>query len=68
MAIKSEDIKVRVNYPKEICWQEEIETIKARWILERQIELYGEEILNMVYPLWIKSKEIKLNKIKSKKI
>ena len=61
MAIKSEDIKVQVNYPKELFLQEEIETIKARWIIERQIELYGEEILNIVYPLWIKSKETKKN-------
>ena len=57
MAIKSEDIKVKVNYPKESCWQEEIESVTARWILERQIELYGEEILSIVYPIWIKSKE-----------
>ena len=64
MAIKSEDIKVQVNYPKELFLQEEIETIKARWIIERQIELYGEEILNIVYPLWIKSKETKKTDMK----
>ena len=68
MAIKLEDIKVQVNYPKEVYWQEEIETVMARWILERQIEIYGEEILNMVYPLWIKSKEIKSSYIESKNI
>lgn len=60
MAIKLEDIKVKVNYPKESSCKEEIETIKARWILERQIELYGEELLNIAYPLWIKSKESKV--------
>nr|WP_302416633.1 hypothetical protein [uncultured Romboutsia sp.] len=59
MAIKSEDIKVTINYPEQLYFHEEIESIKARWIFERQMELYGEEILNIVYPLWIKSKESK---------
>lgn len=63
MAIKLEDIKVQVNYPKEVYWQEEIETVMARWILERQIEIYGEEILNIIYPIWIKMKETKVSDI-----
>ena len=63
MGIKQEDIKVQVNYPEDAYWQEEIETIKARWILERQIELYGEEILNIVYPVWVKMKEAKVSDI-----
>ena len=61
MAIKSEDIRVKVKYPQESYWQEEIETTIAKWILDMQIELYGEVVLSEVYPLWIKSKE-KLSK------
>ena len=60
MAVKAEDIKVIVNYPEELYLQEEIENLKSKWIFDRQIELYGEENLNIVYPLWIKLNETKL--------
>ncbi|MGL4913449.1 MAG: hypothetical protein ACRC3Y_13580 [Romboutsia sp.] len=66
MATKAEDIKVKVNYPEESSLQEEIGSIMAKWILNQQIELYGEENLKQVYPLWIKSKEATLNNIKLK--
>ena len=60
MAVKAEDIKVIVNYPEELYLQEEIENLKSKWIFDRQTELYGEENLNIVYPLWIKLNETKL--------
>ena len=60
MAVKAEDIKVIVNYPEELYLQEEIENLKSKWIFDRQIELYGEENLNIVYPLCIKLNETKL--------
>lgn len=60
MAVKAEDIKVIVNYPEELYLQEEIENLKSKWIFDRQIELYGEENLKIVYPLWIKLNETKL--------
>lgn len=58
MRISSDDIKIQINYPEEYYWDEEIESIKAKWILERQIEVYGEENLSILYPIWISIKEI----------
>ena len=58
MRISSEDIKVIVNYPEEYDLNEEIENIKAKWILDQQIETYGEDNISRIYPIWIKIKEI----------
>lgn len=58
MRIRSEDIKVIENYPEEYDLKEEIENIKAKWILEQQIEMYGEDNISIIYPIWIKIKEI----------
>ncbi|MEG2787541.1 MAG: hypothetical protein RR942_06935 [Romboutsia sp.] len=58
MSINSCDIKVEVNYPNQDYWSKEIESIKAKWILEQQIELYGEINLSISYPIWIRIKEL----------
>ncbi|MBO3444951.1 hypothetical protein [Clostridium sp. CCUG 7971] len=58
MRISSEDIKVKVNYPEDSYWNDEIESIKAKWILDQQLELYGEENLVLAYQIWISIKEI----------
>ncbi|CZR97304.1 hypothetical protein CDFC105_70314 [Clostridioides difficile] len=63
MGIRTEDIKVRVNYPQQCYWEEEIETIKSKWILDQQLEMYGEENLLEVYPIWIRIKEIESDDI-----
>lgn len=71
MRISSEDIKVIVNYPEEYDLNEEIENIKAKWILDQQIETYGEDNISRIYPIWIKIKEIESKGIsyeKAKKI
>ena len=57
MAIKPEDIKITINYSNDIYLDELVDGIIAEWILDRQIELYGEEALRVAYPLWIKYKE-----------
>ena len=56
------DIKVKVNYPQDEYWINEIETSIARWILNQQIQNIGEEDLKVVYPIWIRAKEIEINK------
>lgn len=58
MRISSKDIKVEVNYPEGYDWNEEIEGIKAKWILKQQIEQYGYVSLSIIYPIWIRIKEI----------
>lgn len=63
MRISSDDIKVQINYPEEYRCNEEIESIKAKWILNQQLELYGEENLLQVYPIWIRIKEIESDDI-----
>ena len=47
MRISSNDIKVEVNYPEQYEWDEEIKSTISKWILERQIEKYGEESLKI---------------------
>ncbi|MRN24698.1 hypothetical protein EAI30_08725 [Romboutsia ilealis] len=71
MRISSEDIKVIVNYPEGYDLNEEIENIKAKWILDQQIETYGKDNISIIYPIWIKIKEIESKGIayeKAKKI
>lgn len=58
MSISSDDIKVKRNYPGEPCLIEEIESLKAKWILDQQVEKYGEKIIDEVYQIWIRIKNI----------
>ncbi|CEQ21537.1 Uncharacterised protein [[Clostridium] sordellii] len=55
---KSREIKVEVVYPEDPYWVEEIERRKAKWILDRQREKYGDEALSIAYPIWIRTKEL----------
>ncbi|CEO32991.1 hypothetical protein [Paraclostridium sordellii] len=55
---KSREIKVEVVYPEDPYWIEEIERRKAKWILDRQREKYGDEVLSIAYPIWIRTKEL----------
>lgn len=53
MRISSSDIKVKINYPERCEWDEKIQSTIAKWILDQQINKYGEENLNMAYNIWI---------------
>lgn len=55
---KEDNIKVIVEYPDDPEMVEEIERRKAKWILDRQIEKYGEEAISVAYPIWIRTKEL----------
>lgn len=52
--IKYNDIKIKVNYPEDKCWNEEIENRIAKWIFERQLDQY--ENIYDIYPIWIEIK------------
>ena len=56
MRISSSDIKVNVNYPEQYEWDEEIKSTIAKWILNQQIEKYGEENVREAYNIWINDK------------
>lgn len=60
MRITSSDIKVNVNYPSESNKDSEIKEIIAKWIFNQQINKYGEENLEKVYPIWIEYNNKKL--------
>lgn len=57
MRISSSDIKVKINYPEQYERDEEIQSIISRWILEQQINRYGEENLKVAYDIWLTMKE-----------
>lgn len=58
MRIKSEDIKVKINYPENSYYDENIVNKITEWILNQQIDVYGKENLLVAYPIWIRIKEI----------
>lgn len=60
MRISSSDIKIKINYPEQCKWDEEIQSTIAKWILNQQIDRYGEEILKLAYPIWIEHKDMEL--------
>lgn len=57
MRISSNDIKVEVNYPEQYEWDEEIKSTISKWILNQQIDKYGEENLKMAYDIWLSMME-----------
>lgn len=60
MSISSSDITVKINYPEQCEWDEKIQSTIAKWILDRQIENYGYENLELGYDIWIYIKEIEM--------
>ena len=54
MAVKKDDIKVIINYPKDVYAKDKMDNIIAKWIFDLQTELYGKEHLDIAYPLLIK--------------
>ena len=58
MARRKQEITVEVVWPKEPEAILEIERRKAQWVFERQRERYGDETLSIVYPIFIRAKEL----------
>lgn len=57
MRISSSDIKVEINYPEQYEKDEDIKSTISKWILEQQIDKYGEENLKMAYDIWLTMNE-----------
>ncbi|WP_195251053.1 hypothetical protein [Romboutsia sp. 1001713B170207_170306_H8] len=58
MARKTMNLKVEVVWPEDPEAVLEIEKRKAQWIFDRQRERFGDEALSIVYPIFIRTKEL----------
>lgn len=58
MARKTIDLKVEVVWPDDPEAILEIEKRKAQWIFDIQRERYGDKALSIVYPIFIRTKEL----------
>lgn len=69
MAKKEWNIKVIENFPDGD--RSYVDAMIAKWIVNQQRERYGDEVLEIAYPIWIRAKELEetgLSYIEAKKI
>ena len=64
MRISSSDIKVKVNYPEQYECDEDIKRTISKWILDQQVEKYGEKNLK-IEEMKTKWKELKSKAVRN---